>query len=176
MIKFRKYLLSVNLSLKPWFSEAVVYRCFSKELFLKISQYSLEKNLCWPLHTFFYRTPTLAACRFSRRTCFCPELLWKHELNVRSSHQSSSVKRGVFRIFASFTGRQLCWSLFLIELQTFRPAALLKIDYNTDVFPWNLQDFYLIWSLRTPASEACSFTWTSLFNNLDFWLKLVYML
>ena len=134
------------------------------------------KNLCWPLHTFFYRTPTLAACRFSRRTCFCPELLWKHELNVRSSHQSSSVKRGVFRIFASFTGRQLCWSLFLIELQTFRPAALLKIDSNTDVFPWNLQDFYLIWSLRTPASEACSFTWTSLFNNLDFWLKLIYML
>ena len=111
-----------------------------------------------------------------RHTCFCPELLWKHELNVRSSHRSSSVKRYVFRIFASFTGRQLCWSLFLIELQTFRPAALLKIDSNTDVFPWNLQDFYLIWSLRTPASEACSFTWTSLFNNLDFWLKLIYML
>ena len=107
--------------------------------------------------------------------CFCPELLWRHKLNVRSSHRNSSVKKGVFRNFASFTGRQLCWSLFLIELQTFRPAALLEIDSNTDVFLWNLQD-HLIWSLRTPASETCSFTWTSLFNNLDFWLKLIHML
>ena len=109
-------------------------------------------------------------------TGYCSELLWKHELNViRSSHWNSSVKKDVFRNFASFTGRQLCWSLFLIELQTFRPAALLEIDSNTDVFLWNLQD-HLIWSLRTPASETCSFTWTSLFNNLDFWLKLIHML
>ena len=85
------------------------------------------------------------------------------------------LKKGVFRNFASFTGKQLCWSLFLIELQTFRPAALLEIDSNTDVFLWNLQD-HLIWSLRTPASETCSFTWTALFNNLHFWLKLMHML
>ena len=133
---------------------------------------------------------TLAASGFSRQqilfqlnlvfiadihTCFCPELLRKHELNVRSSHRNSSVQKDAFRNFAGFTGRQLCWSLFLIELQTFRPAALLKIDSNTDVFLWNLQD-HLIWSLRMPASENCSFIWTSLFNNLDFWLKLIHML
>ena len=155
MIKFRKYLPSVNLSLKSWFSEAAV-QMFFKIVVLKNFAIFTGKNLCWPLHTFFYRTPTLAASGFSRQQIFfsaesdiycwqshlfCPELLWKHELNFRTSHQNSSAKKGVFRNFASFTGRQLCWSFFLIELQTFRPAALLKIDSNTDVFLWNLQDF-----------------------------------
>ena len=99
------------------------------------------------------------------------ELLSKHELNVRSSHWNSSVKKGVFRNFASFTGTQLCWSLFLIELQTFR-------DSNTDVFLWNLQNFseHLIWNLQTPASETCFFTRTALFKNLHFWLKSIHML
>ena len=31
------------------FTEAVVRRCFSKHVFLKMSQYSQEKNLCWSL-------------------------------------------------------------------------------------------------------------------------------
>ena len=122
--------------------------------FLKDFATFTEKNLSWPLHTFFQRTPTLAVSEFSRQqilfsaesgiycwqsTCFCPKLLWKHELNVRISHQNSSAKKGGFRNVASFTGRQLYWSFFLIELQTFRPTALLKIDSNTDVFLWNLQ-------------------------------------
>ena len=145
MIKFRKYLPSVNLSLKSWFSEAAV-QMFFKIVVLKNFAIFTGKNLCWPLHAFFYRTPTLAASGFSNtiadsHTCFCPELLWKLELNVRSSHRNSPEKKGVFRNFASSTGRQLCWCLFLIKLQTFRPAAVLKIDSNTDVFLWNLQDF-----------------------------------
>ena len=76
-------------------------------------------------------------------TSFCSESLWKHELNARSSHWNASVKKGlcVFRNFASFTEKQLRWSHFLIELPTFRPAALLKRDSNTDVFLWNLQNF-----------------------------------
>ena len=32
-------------------------------------------------------------------TNFCPRLLWKHELNLRSSHWSCSVKKAVFRNF-----------------------------------------------------------------------------
>ena len=30
------------------------------------------------------------------------------------------------KIFANFTGKHLCWSLFSIKLQDFRPATLLK--------------------------------------------------
>ena len=32
--------------------------------------------------------------------------------------------------FANLTGKHLCWSLFLIKLQVFRPATLLKRDSN----------------------------------------------
>ena len=156
-------------------------------MFIKTLQYSQEKicnGRCIP--SFTEHLATLAASGFSQQQTlfwaesgiycwqshlFLPELLWRHELNVRSSHRNSPLKKGVFRNFASFTGSQLWWSLFLIELQILKPAALLEIDSNTDVFLWDLQD-HLIWSLRTSASEIYRFTWTSLFNNLGFWLKL----
>ena len=35
----------------------------------------------------------------------------------RSSHQRCSIKKGVLRNFAKFTGKHLCRSLFLIKLQ-----------------------------------------------------------
>ena len=38
-------------------------------------------------------------------------------------------------------GKHLCWSLFLIKLQAFRPANLSKRDFNPDAFLWNLQSF-----------------------------------
>ena len=57
-------------------------------------------------------------------------------------------KIGVLKHFAIFTGKHVCWSLFLIKLQAsrivrhilkcvwpfWRPAALLKRDSNTRVF------------------------------------------
>ena len=45
-----------------------------------------------------------------------------------------SFKVGVLKNFANFTGKHLCWRLFLIKLQAFRPATLLKRDSNTGVF------------------------------------------
>ena len=116
-------------------TEVLIFWSSRSQIFFKIpvlKNFAIftGKNLCWPLHTFFYRTPTLAASGFSRQQIlfsaesgiycwqshlFLPELLWKHELNFRSSHRNYSVKKGVFRNFASFAGRQLCWSLFLTE-------------------------------------------------------------
>ena len=147
------------------------------------------KHLCWPLQAFFYRTPTVAAYRFSRQQilfsaesgiycwqsiCFCPKLLWKHELNVRSSHRNSSVKKGVFRNFASFTGRQLCWSLFLIELQTFRPANFIEKRLQHRWFPVGFTK-----CLRTSNLKSANDCFSNLFfhqdcpfNNLRFRLKL----
>ena len=37
-----------------------------------------------------------------------------------------------------FTGKHLCWSLFLVKLYAFRPATLLKRALNTVVFRWML--------------------------------------
>ena len=50
-------------------------------------------------------------------------------------------KKGVFKNFANFTVKHLCWSLFLITLQFLKPATLLKRYSNTDVFLWNLWNF-----------------------------------
>ena len=35
----------------------------------------------------------------------------------RSSHHRCFCKKGVLKSFANFTGKHLCWSLFLIKLQ-----------------------------------------------------------
>ena len=50
-------------------------------------------------------------------------------------------KEAVLKKFAIFTGKQICWSLFLIKLQVFRPATLLKRDSNAGVFLCILQIF-----------------------------------
>ena len=36
--------------------------------------------------------------------------------------------------FSIFTGKNLCWSLFLIKLQDLSPSTLLKRGSNTGVF------------------------------------------
>ena len=43
-------------------------------------------------------------------------------------------KIGALKIFSNFTGKHLCWSLFLIKLQPRRSETLLKRDSNTVVF------------------------------------------
>ena len=53
----------------------------------------------------------------------------------RSSHQRCSVKKGVIRYFAKFTGKHSCQSLFLIKLQTL-PATLLKKETLVQVFSY----------------------------------------
>ena len=60
---------------------------------------------------------------------------------IRSSRSQMLFKTGVLENFINFTGKHLCWSLFLINFQTFRPATLLKRDSNTSVFLWNLWNF-----------------------------------
>ena len=54
------------------------------------------------------------------------------------------------------TEKYLCWSLFLIKLQVFRPATLFLRDSNTGVSPWILQNFqkHLFW--RTSANGCFS--------------------
>ena len=44
------------------------------------------------------------------------------------------IKIEVLKIFAIYTEKDLRWSLFLIKLQAFMPATLLKRNYNIDAF------------------------------------------
>ena len=63
--------------------------------------------------------------------------------------------RDIFKNFAIFTGKHLRLSLFLIKMQTLRPASLLKRDYTTGLFPMNIsfKNTYIKTYQRTAASE-----------------------
>ena len=61
---------------------------------------------------------------------------------VRSNQWSFSMKKYVLKSFAIFTWKNMWWRLFLITLQGFRPATLLKRDWNTGVcVPVNIAKF-----------------------------------
>ena len=45
---------------------------------------------------------------------------------------SDILQNRIIKNFVNFTGKHLCWSLFLIKF---------KADFNIDVFPWNFVNF-----------------------------------
>ena len=47
---------------------------------------------------------------------------------IRSSRLQFFSKIGALKKFAIFTGKRLCWSLFLIKLLGFKSATLFKRD------------------------------------------------
>ena len=57
-------------------------------------------------------------------------------------------KKAVLKNFAIFTGKHMCWNLFLIKLQAIRLTSLLKRDSNIRYFPVNIVKF-----LRAPIFE-----------------------
>ena len=68
----------------------------------------------------------LTAYQFNSQSMGWPD---KH----RSSHWRCSVKKGVLKNFTNFIGKHL-WSLFLVMLQAWLAATLLKRDSSTSVF------------------------------------------
>ena len=105
-------------------------------MFLKISKYSQE-NYCAGVSTYQFNSQSMGQ----------PD-------KRRNSRWRWSVKKGVLKNLANFTGKYLCWNLFLINLQQIRSATLLKLESNTDVFLRNLRNFweYLFW--RTSANRC----------------------
>ena len=63
--------------------------------------------------------------------------------------------------FAIFTEKHLCWSLFLINIQAWRPATLLKRDSNIGVFCEICEIFHNTFLCRTHAVAASgNISWT----------------
>ena len=68
---------------------------------------------------------------------------------LKSSCLQMFFKIGCIKNFAIFTGKHLCWGLFLIKLQALRPTTLLKKDSNNFIkkrlqhrrFPVNIAKF-----------------------------------
>ena len=57
--------------------------------------------------------------------------------SFRSSHQSCSMEKGVFKNFSKFTERHLCQSLFFNKVAGLRLATLLKKTLCHRCFPVN---------------------------------------
>ena len=72
-------------------------------------------------------------------------------INNRTSHQRCSMKKSVLRIFAKFTGKHLCQSLFFNKVAGLRPAIFLKKRLWHRCFPVNFAKF-----LRTPFLQNSS--------------------
>ena len=62
----------------------------------------------------------------------------------RSSHQRCSVKKGVLRNFAKFTGKHLCQSLYFNKVAGLRPATLLKKGLLHRCFSLDFAEFLRI--------------------------------
>ena len=86
---------------------------------------------------FFYRTPTVAASEKGVLRCASAkefEVFWIVQSRgrltklgaLRSSHHRSSVRKGVLRNVANFTGKHLCQSIFFNKVAGKRPATLSK--------------------------------------------------
>ena len=71
---------------------------------------------------------------------------WSLRLQIQTPKEVS------LKNFAIFTEKRLCWSLFLINLQVWRPATLLKRDSNIGVLLLTLQNFSE--HLRTAAFKV----------------------
>ena len=67
------------------------------------------------------------------------------QMTTRSSHQRCSVRKGVLRNFAKFTGKHLSQVLFYNKVADLEPATLLKKRLLHWCFPMNFAKF-----LRTP--------------------------
>ena len=126
----------------------LIFRRSHSQMFFKIGgtcRSSFTEHLRWllldfPGSKYFFSAESGIYCWQSHR------FLLRTSLTTRLKPQKQPLelfcKKGVLRNFANFTGKHLCWSLFLIGLQAFRPAALSKRDSNTDVFLLNLQNFW----------------------------------
>ena len=83
-------------------------------------------------------------------------------MKFRSSHQRCSVKKVALKNFANFTGKHVCWCHFLIKLQAWRPATLLKREFQHKCFPVKLTNF-----LRTPIlKNICEQLFLEIFKAL----------
>ena len=100
--------------------------------------------------TYFHKIVQFVHSMKTRVSLFVQVFISTH----RSSHRRYSVKKDVFWNLANFTGKHLCWSLFLIKLQVFRSASLLKKDTDVSCEIWeSFKNIYFEKHLQTTASR-----------------------
>ena len=73
------------------------------------------------------------------------------DARFKSNHRMCSIKITVLKIFTIFTGKRLCWSLFLVKLQAFRCFPNVSL--------WILRGFkeHLFWKTSANGCFCCLF-------------------
>ena len=107
-------------------------------------------TILFKIHNSFFHI--LCSLIYVRFTCilFCIMKLALYLKTIRSSHRTCSVRKGVLRNFAKFTGKHLCQSLFFNK-NAGRTATLLKKSPWHRCFPVNFAKF-----LRKPYLQNTS--------------------
>ena len=82
----------------------------------------------------------------------------------RSSLPEMFCKYVVLKNFAKFTGKHLCWSLFLDKVATWRPATLLRNRLQRRYFPVNFAEHLRILFYRTLPVAASIYSKKFLFS------------
>ena len=114
-----------------YMKQAVSQKGSIKEVFWKTSQNSQISTRSSHPEVFCQKKRVLqdfakfTEKQFCRIVFFNTVAGWKLE-SVRTSHWRCSVKQGILKNFANSTGKNLCWSLFLVMLQFWGAATLLK--------------------------------------------------
>ena len=86
-----------------------------------------------------------------KKFCFNKIFKWVHlEEKFRSSHQSCSVKKGVLRKFAKFTGKHLCQRLFFNKAEGLATQSLTQV-FSCEFCKISKNDFFTEY-LQTTAS------------------------
>ena len=95
--------------------------------------------------------------KFNRRRINSLTLLascTKNKTRSRSSRWQIFIKVGVLKNVAIFTGKHLCWNLFLIKMQAWR-SLLVKKKTPTQVFPFEYcKIFKTTFFYRIPTMAA----------------------
>ena len=76
---------------------------------------------------------------------FITNLIWQHHLQQlyqkdNVNQQQQNIKQLTRRYFEIYTGKDLCWSLFLIKFQVFSLQLYQKRGSDTGAFMWNYQE------------------------------------
>ena len=162
---------------------AAAHRCFSKWVFLKVSQHWSLFSI--KLQAFFYRTPAVAASGFSRqqiRFSAKSGMCWRQShrflsltsLKTQVKRQKQPLKlfyeKGVLRNVVNFTGKHLYRSLALIELQAKRfkyrcfPVEFTKY-LKTEVYQRLLLKPVVSPGVSFRISYTCGSNWFMVFRS-----------
>ena len=111
----------------------------------KVSFFHLAKFWIFFLFLFLRKFSVQSPCFvFEKMSSSIPiwlAMLLAHVEKSSNSHSQMFYKTGALKHFVIFTGKNLCWNLFLIKFQDWRPASLFKKRFQRRRFSSNIAKF-----------------------------------